>query len=132
MALSEAVTDDPCGIQRRFLLSPVVARMLVRLEARAQQEFSSKGLRWPGLFVISGHRPTAIRSAFNPNEPPALKSFHLRCPALAADLRVGNLPASVTPFATWAFLGGIWKLMGGRWGGDFSRSDPNHFDFPSI
>ena len=132
MSLSEPITDDPCRLQRRFLISPTVAHMLVRLESRAQQEFSAEGLRWPGLFVISGHRSVAIRSAFNPAEPAAEESYHKRCPALAADLRVGDLPASATPFATWAFLGGIWKWLGGRWGGDFTPPDPNHFDFPSL
>lgn len=39
------------------------------------------------------------------------------------------MPASLTPLEVWAALGGAWKrLTGGRWGGDFSKSDPNHFD----
>lgn len=28
------------------------------------------------------------------------------------------------------YAGAIWKALGGRWGGDFSTPDPNHFDFP--
>lgn len=51
---------------------------------------------------------------------------------MAADLRVGDLPASLTP-SFWDFLGTIWKAMGGRWGGDFRpEPDPNHFEVLTV
>jgi len=58
-------------------------------------------------------------------------SLHVRCPSLAADLRVGDMPASTTP-DFWRFLGPIWKAMGGRWGGDFQTPDPNHFAILTV
>lgn len=67
----------------------------------------------------------------NPGEPPATASLHLRSPALAADLRVGNQPASLTPPTVWASLGSRWEQLGGRWGGRFTPPDYNHFDFPN-
>ena len=103
--------------------------MLLRLDDRARSLLAAEGIRFPGLFVISGFRSSSLQDQLNPSAP---RSFHTRCPALAADLRVGDVPASVTPFEVWAFLGGIWKLMGGRWGGDFNPPDPNHFDLPSF
>ena len=99
--------------------------MLVALETRATQIFSAEGVRWPGIFIISGYRSPNLQAQVN---PAASRSRHMFCPSLAADLRVGNLPASTTPTEFWAFLGTIWKTMGGRWGGDFRTPDVNHFD----
>jgi len=97
--------------------------MLVVLERAATQIFSSEGLRWPGIWIISGHRSPAEQARVNPSIE---NSLHTECPALAADLRVGNLPASTTP-DFWPFLGTIWKSLGGKWGGDFATPDVNHF-----
>ena len=102
--------------------------MLVDLDRIASERFSTEFARWPGLYIISGHRAAPTRSAFNPDQPAAQASRHLPCPALAADLRVGNAPASLTPLTVWSALGTIWKALGGRWGGDFRPIDPNHFD----
>ena len=129
---STPVGRDPCGLQRRWLLSAAVASRLVAMDQIADEDFSAAGIRWPGLFVISGYRPEPIQSIWNPDAPPAAFSFHRRCPSLAADLRVGTTPATLTPLETWAYLGGIWKVLLGRWGGDFDPPDPNHFDFPSA
>jgi len=100
--------------------------MLVRLEARAAAIFSAEGLRWPGIFIISGHRSAAKQAFVNPSVP---SSLHTRCPSLAVDLRVGDTPASTTATEVWGFLGTLWKALGGRWGGDFRpRPDFNHFE----
>ena len=100
--------------------------MLVSLEARAAAIFSAEGLRWPGIFIISGYRSQALQARVNPLVP---KSLHTECPSLAVDLRVGDTPASTTAVEVWAFLGTLWKALGGRWGGDF-RPEPdfNHFE----
>ena len=100
--------------------------MLVVLEGRAAAIFSAEGLRWPGIFVISGHRSAARQAEINPTVP---RSLHTQCPSLAADLRVGDTPASTTATEVWSFLGTLWKAIGGRWGGDF-RPEPdfNHFE----
>ena len=104
--------------------------MLVTLETLAREIFSAKGFHWPGVFIISGFRSARLQAVINPAAP---KSLHTRCPSMAADLRVGDLPASTTPTEFWAFLGTLWKSMGGRWGGDFKTPDPNHFEMrPEI
>jgi len=103
--------------------------MLVRLDAEAERGFSAQGFRWPGLSIISGYRSRFLQATINPLAP---NSLHTRCPSLAADLRVGDQPASITSFETWALLGRIWSTLGGRWGGTFSPSDPNHFDLVAL
>lgn len=119
------VGTDACALSRRWLLEPSLASMLVDLDATATRHFSSKGLRWPGLFVISGYRTKAEQANINPFAP---NSLHTRCPSLAADLRVGNVPASLTDRTIWWYLGSEWKKLGGRWGGSFEVEDVNHFD----
>jgi len=99
--------------------------MVVRLNQRAAQVFSSQGLRFPGAWIISGHRSPSFQALVNPDAP---ASLHTRCPSLAVDLRVGNVPASVTPASIWGVLGRIWQEMGGTWGGTFADPDLNHFD----
>ena len=126
---SARIADDPCSLSRRWILDPTLARMLVALEDRATRIFSAEGLRWPGLYIISGHRSKRRQLAVNPSAP---NSRHTLCPSMAADLRVGDLPASTTP-DFWRFLGTLWKAMGGRWGGDFKpQPDPNHFEGITI
>lgn len=98
--------------------------MLVRLEDRASSEF---GRFWPGIYIISGQRSPA----HNAEVGGAPNSFHLHCPSLAADLRVGSV-AGLGSDEVWAILGGIWRLMGGRWGGTFRTPDPNHFDIGGV
>jgi len=99
--------------------------MLVELDRQAEQRFSAEGLRWGGIFIISGYRSPATQAIVNPSNP---ASKHSRCPSVAADLRISDLPASTTPFELWGFLGGIWQALGGRWGGTFPTPDPNHFE----
>jgi len=98
--------------------------MLVRLGEQAALEF---GRYWPGLYIISGYR-TAAHNAHVGGAP---GSFHLVCPSLAADLRVGNVQGLGTD-EIWAILGGMWRLMGGKWGGTFRSPDPNHFDIGGV
>ena len=129
---SELVGRDPCGMVRRWNLSPVVVDMLLALDAWACRQFSSEGLRWPGLNVISGYRAEALVPAFAPTAQPAQASRHRRLPSLAVDLRVGNAPASTTDLTVWGALGSRWEILGGRWGGRFSPPDPNHFDIDPI
>ena len=96
----------------------------MELEDVAARAFAAERFRWPGLYVISGHRTRAEQARVNPfNEV----SHHRCCPALAFDLRVGDLPASSTPDSIWQELGFLWESLGGRWGGDFQVPDVNHF-----
>lgn len=132
MPLRERITSDRCGLQRRWILDPTLAVLLVEMERRAVALFSAEGVRliqWPGFVVISGHRSVALQARVNPDAP---DSLHTRCPSLAVDLRVGDLPATATPPDVWAFAGGLWKTLGGRWGGDFSPPDLNHFDLLTL
>jgi len=103
--------------------------MLVRTESYFEQVFSSEGLRWPGLYIISGHRTADEQREINPSNP---NSLHVECPALAVDLRVGDVPASITPEEIWKGIGDVWAIQGGRWGGDFTPPDLNHFDRPLL
>ena len=134
---SERIGDSSDGISGRWLLAPGLVCMLLALDQRADAIFSAKELCWPGLYIISGYRPPSLQGRLNP----AVKaSLHSRRPALAADLRIGDVPATLTPIEFWGWLGGIWKTLGGRWGGDFSVGAPawitagfstgdfNHFD----
>ena len=126
---SSRVGSDACGLSRRWVLDFTLAGMLIQLDQVAAREISAAGFRWPGLFVISGHRSQSLQALVNPLAP---RSLHTRCPSLAADLRVGDLPASVTPPALWAQLGRIWGTLGGRWGGHFPTPDLNHFDLKAL
>ena len=125
--LPEAVGTDDCLLANRWILDPVVAKMIVGLDSWARVEMEKVNLPWPGLWIISGHRSQALQEEVNPEAP---NSMHTRCPSLAVDLRVGNVSASITTAAIWSWLGAQWIVMGGRWGGMFNPPDFNHFDFP--
>jgi len=125
---SERISDH-CSLSRRWFLEPGFARALVTLESVAQRLVAADGLHWPGLYVISGYRSRAEQASVSPGRP---ASPHTWCPAMAVDLRVGDTPASITPPEWWAFVGNIWKSLGGRWGGDFAPPDPNHFEIPTL
>lgn len=123
--LSERVTTDWCGLADRWILDPRLAEDLVSLNEWAAFELSAQGVRWGGLFVISGHRSPGLQTVVNPSAP---RSLHTHCPSLAADLRVADRPASLTEIQTWYWLGQRWEFMGHRWGGRFHPPDLNHFD----
>lgn len=131
MPRREYIGDDACGLSRRWLLAPDVSSALVGLERWARGHLASGRVRWPGLVIISGYRSEALQAQVNPAAP---QSLHTRCPALAADLRVGDVPASLTPLEIWTALGRQWTSQGLRWGGDFDPPDLNHFDAggPSV
>lgn len=129
MGSSKRVGDDPCELARRWILEPALASLLVRLDELATAQFATEGIRWPGLWIISGYRSPLSQARINPSAP---RSLHTRCPSLAADLRVGDQPASITTQEIWAFLGSRWEQLGGRWGGRFSPPDMNHFDLATL
>ncbi len=129
MSSSSPVGDDSCSLSRRWVLDPTLADMLVRLDVWAVGQFSAQGFRWPGLFIISGFRSQVLQAEINPLAP---DSLHTRCPSLAADLRLGDVPASLTTVELWAFLADGWRRLGGRWGGFFTPPDYNHFDLPAL
>jgi len=120
MSLPSRVGPDPCILGQRWGLSLDLADKLVSLEAQASKRFMGF---WPGLYIISGYRSPS----HNAEVGGVPGSLHTACPALAADLRVGRV-AALGSDEVWAILGGIWRLMGGRWGGSFQSPDPNHFD----
>ena len=127
---SERIGDSPaCDVARRWLLAPRLAVDLQRLDSWMVDESARAGVSWPGLWIISGHRPSPVAPSLSPGTPAAEQSLHLECPSLAADLRVGNQPASQTPLVVWGALGAHWQnVLGHRWGGGFEPPDPNHFD----
>ena len=107
------------------MLSPELGSMLVGLDSWAHIQMAAAGLPWPGLWIQSGHRSQMKQEEVNPDAP---NSLHTRCPSLAVDLRIGNVHASISSDEIWQWLGARWKIMGGRWGGDFQEPDLNHFD----
>jgi len=122
--LPEHVGSDACRLAQRWGLDIGLANRLVQLEEWAHQQFEVMGVSvWPGIRIISGQRSAEKNAAVGgvPN------SFHVRCPSLAADLRVGNVAGLESP-EVMAILGGRWRLSGGRWGGTFRDPSPSHFD----
>ena len=115
---------DACILANRWTLDLGLASMLIRLEQQAAQEL---GKFWPGLWVISGQRSPG----HNANVGGSPNSFHLECPSLAVDLRVGSVQGLGSD-EIWAILGGMWRLMGGRWGGTFREPSPQHFDIGGV
>jgi len=124
MALPERIKGPSCDLARRWILDPHLAEMLVRLEGMADSRFTTSWFTWPGTWIISGYRSPEHQAEINPD---VTSSCHTVCPSLAADLRVGSLEG-IESDEVWAILGGMWRLMGGRWGGTFTDYDPNHFD----
>jgi len=130
MARSERVSEsDACSLSRRWLLEPALAVAIVEVEDVATRAFSAEGIRWPGLYILSGHRTEGQQADANPFNP---ASHHRCCPSLAVDLRVADIAASLTPRGVWQFVADLFEAQGVRWGGDFS--DPelqsrelNHF-----
>lgn len=113
-----------CGVPERWRLDPLIWRMLLRMDAWASTEFEKAGpfgIPYPGLFIISGYRNRELNDLVGG----APDSRHLQCPSTAADLRFGSVATGLDQ-AIWAWFGAKWKLLGGRWGGDFG--DENHFD----
>jgi len=122
--LPSRVGHDSCKLANSWGLSISLAGMLVRLEEFAEREFNIiPGFTWPGIYIFSGNRSVAHNADVGGVED----SFHIRCPSLAADIRVGNV-AGLSSAEVLAILGGKWRMMGGRWGGTFSDPSPNHFD----
>jgi len=125
MSLPTRIGSDACDLALKWKIDDRLARMLVGLDLWAAERFKKVNIRWPGLFIISGYRSSERQATLNPEAP---NSLHTRCPAMAADLRIANVAASISTEAQWQWLGAQWKIMGGRWGGDFSTPDLNHFD----
>ena len=124
MPLPETIDGqtDACSLARRWLLDPDFAQALVDLVRRTHEKFAAEGLRWPDVRIISGYRDRETAASVGSDYE---TSCHSTCPAVAADLALGTIdwpPGSVVPgeWGAFAIMGGIWKLMGGRWGGDFS------------
>jgi hypothetical protein len=124
---------------RRWGLDPATAAYTLRLDEWAASCLSPCGVRWPGLYIISGYRARPVAPALSPGHEAAQGSLHMakrhgQPASMAVDLRLGNQPASLTPLEVWAAIGALWKALvpGGRWGGDFSPPDPNHFDLGSL
>jgi len=129
MPIPSPIGDDACTLSRRWILDPSFAEDLVRLNRFSESGFGAEELRGLSLWIISGYRSAGVQAALNPDAP---DSLHRRCPALAADLRLGGSELGFGTDEIWAILGGWWRLnTGGRWGGQFqdqTRFELNHFD----
>jgi len=133
MPLPTPVGSDACKLANLWRIDLELANMLVGLDTWAHTRFfqDARGLPWAGLWILSGYRTTVQQQDLNPDAP---NSLHTRCPAIAVDLRIGNMHASISSDAMWQWLGAQWLVMGGRWGGTFRDAngepapDVNHFD----
>lgn len=83
------------------------------------------GYQWPA--INSGYRSPdsqiALYNAYLDGRQalkPASQSWHVVGRAFDANFNEKTLPVAVA----------VWKLLGGRWGGEFSSKDPVHFDLP--
>ncbi len=123
--MPQRVGSDACRLSLRWGLSLRLSEALTRMEVWATQRFAIPGFSfWPGLRIVSGQRSPEKNRAVGG----ASDSRHMDCPATAADLRVGTV-TGVDSVEVWQILGGWWKVNGhGRWGGDFTPIDQNHFD----
>jgi len=108
-----------------------MAKALVETETVATRFFSAQGARWPGISIISGHRSKEQQAEANPRNP---ASHHRCCPSLAVDIRVGDLPASLTPPQFFEFVANGLSVYDIKWGGDFPDEflallERNHYYF---
>ena len=123
--LPEAIGTQCASLANRWRLSARLALDIITLNQWMAREKAEAAQPWGGLWIISGYRSPSLQLVVNPQAP---NSLHTLCPAQAADLRLGNEPASLTAFAEWNEVGLRWEFMGHRWGGRFSPPDLNHFD----
>lgn len=88
-------------------------------------------LRSQGFAVVvtSGYRTAAEQAALKPAAGlyKATKSRHTE--GRAFDIGISGYAWNQVPMEYWRWFGAVWKALGGRWGGDFSKPDPIHFDW---
>lgn len=124
MAIPEVISDDWCGLSRRWLISPELARRIV--QAASFLPFN--------LQIISGYRSPEKQRALRYEGRPAAdvdKSTHTTCPATGADL----WPSIAKTRVVQATFGEAVVRAGMRWGGGSPvdpatgiPSDWNHVD----
>lgn len=75
------------------------------------------------------YRDTRVYGLYGQKSPyGSAKSKHkLR---LAIDLNLFKCGKYLTDYDSYKELGEYWKFLGGIWGGDFSTSDANHYEWP--
>lgn len=114
---------DSASESKLSFVQPELARR-VRLMAAT---LASRGVV---IKVVSAKRSTAQQQRLYANRasnkyPVAVPGTSKHERGMAVDV------ARVTP-AAWSIIGQAGKQAGLRWGGDFSRSDPVHFELPSA
>lgn len=122
--IPERIGEDWCGLARRWILDPLLAKRLVKLAAWAP---------FP-VQIISGYRSPDKQRALRAEGRPAApvdRSTHTSCPSTGADVWPGIAVTRVVQ----AELGRAGVTAGLRWGGGSPvdpqtgiPSDWNHFD----
>jgi len=82
------------------------------------------------LVVVSAFRTAAEQAALTPGPglyKAGVNSRHVQHRAF--DLGFSGYHWSEVPPEYWRWLGAVWVSLGGRWGGNFSKPDPVHFDW---
>lgn len=76
--------------------------------------------------ITSGIRSTAQQAALYANR--ANNPYPVARPGTSLHEQGRAVDVSASPEVL-RYLAGIWKGWGGRWGGDFQRPDPVHFEY---
>jgi len=83
------------------------------------------------VVVVSAYRSPAEQEALTPGrglyKASVQGSRHVQ--RRAFDLGISGYRWQDVNPEYFRWLGSVWKYLGGRWGGDFSRPDPVHFDW---
>jgi uncharacterized protein YcbK (DUF882 family) len=83
------------------------------------------------VVVTSARRTAAEQAALTPARGlyKASPNASRHVSGRAFDLGISGYQWDEIDPAYWRWLGSVWKSLGGRWGGDFQRPDPIHFDW---
>jgi uncharacterized protein YcbK (DUF882 family) len=114
--------------QSEALLMGVLPELASRIRQMASA-LSAQGIR---IKVVSGHRSTERQRQLYANR--AANPYPVAVPGTSAHERRRAVDVGViggASAATWQRIGAVGKQLGLRWGGDFRRSDPVHFELSS-
>lgn len=83
------------------------------------------------VIVTSARRTAAQQAALTPAaglyKASPTTSRHVT--GTAFDLGFAGYRWDEVPMEYWRWLGSVWVSLGGRWGGNFAKPDPIHFDW---
>lgn len=109
----------------------LLADVKQELASRIRQMAVMLAARGITIEVISGKRSTERQRQLYANR--ANNPYPVAVPGTSRHERAEAVDLSITSSrrdaSTWQVVGSIGKSLGLRWGGDFKRADPVHFEF---